>query len=127
LYIGNVRRISELNSLVIVSTSLFSPVIQIFSNDRDQVQMGGSVIADTLIAASMVYLVRPLPVVKLPLSQTAPPQLSAARKSTWSEVANRNVTKLIHLTIETGALSAAAAAVDLGLFLCLHNNLHAAM
>ncbi|KAI0253262.1 hypothetical protein BJV78DRAFT_1281075 [Lactifluus subvellereus] len=70
------------------------------------IHLGGGVIADTLIAVSMVYL------------------LTAAKKSTWSKAANKRVTQLIRITVETGVLSAVAASVDLGLFLCLRNNVH---
>ncbi|KAH9973261.1 hypothetical protein BGW80DRAFT_1309177 [Lactifluus volemus] len=84
-YIGNIQRIHTMNTLACLI-------------------LGGCVMADTLIAISMFYL------------------LTRAKKSTWSEAVNGTVTKMIRITIETGVLTAAAASLDLGLFLGFHNN-----
>jgi hypothetical protein len=83
------------------------------------------VIADTLIAISMFYLVCAffLWSNELPsFLKRRHLQLTRAKKSTWSEAVNGTVTKMIRITIETGVLTAAAASLDLGLFLGFHNN-----
>lgn len=46
----------------------------------------------------------------------------------WGKATNKRITKLIRSTVETGVMSAAAAALDLGLYLGFkHNNLHIAV
>jgi len=46
----------------------------------------------------------------------------------WSKATNRRITKLIRSTVETGVMTAAAAALDLGLYMGFkHNNLHIAV
>lgn len=91
-HINNLKEIHELNALV-------------------SVWLAGSVIADVLIAASMVYFLT-----------------SASRKSMWGKASNKRITKLIRSTVETGVMSAAAAALDLALYLGFkHNNLHIAV
>jgi hypothetical protein len=45
----------------------------------------------------------------------------------WNEATNGVVTKLIRITLETGLVCAAAASIDLGFFLGVHNNLHTAV
>jgi len=87
VFINNLHKVSEVYPMV-------------------SIHLGGAVIADTLIAVSMVCL------------------LTAAKRSTWSKTTDRRVTQLIRITIETGVLSAATASVDLGLFLCIRNNLY---
>ncbi|KAH9980494.1 hypothetical protein BJV74DRAFT_981662 [Russula compacta] len=75
--------------------------------------LAGSALADVLIAASMLYFL-----------------VLAKRNTMWNNgrSTNRRITKLIRCTVETGVLSAAAASLDLGLFLGYnHNNLHAAV
>jgi len=54
--------------------------------------------------------------------------ISARRKPKWSGWTDRQVTKLIRYTVETGVLTAAAASLDLGLYMGFnHNNLHIAV
>lgn len=100
----------------------------------DQIWLAGSAVADVLIAASMLYFVRSFSF----LADLVPPpevrhleQLVLAKKnSMWNNgrSPNRRITKLIRCTVETGVLSAAAASLDLGLYLGFnHNNLHAAV
>jgi len=46
----------------------------------------------------------------------------------WSKATNKRITKLIRSTVETGVMTAAAAALDLGLYMGFkHNNLHIAV
>ena len=46
----------------------------------------------------------------------------------WSKATNRRITRLIRFTVETGVVTAAAAALDLGLYMGFkHNNLHLAV
>jgi hypothetical protein len=46
----------------------------------------------------------------------------------WGKASNKRITKLIRSTVETGVMSAAAAALDLALYLGFkHNNLHIAV
>jgi hypothetical protein len=54
--------------------------------------------------------------------------VSASRKHMWNKSTNKRITNLIRSIVETGVLSAAAAFLDLGLFMRFpHNNLHIAM
>ncbi|KAI0262806.1 hypothetical protein BC834DRAFT_375863 [Gloeopeniophorella convolvens] len=70
--------------------------------------LGGSVLADSLIALSMVYLL-----------------WRAKRQARWSDKTGRKLTKLIRSTVETGVLSAAVAVLDLSFFLSSNrNNIH---
>ncbi|KAI0299867.1 hypothetical protein BC826DRAFT_715853 [Russula brevipes] len=86
--INNIERITELESLTCV-------------------WLGGSAVADVIIAAGMVYL------------------LISAKRKTWNKTTDRRITQLIRTTVETGVLSATAASLDLGLYLAYsRNNLH---
>ncbi len=54
-----------------------------------------------------------------------PQLMSAKKRSTWNKSTNRMLTKFIRSAVETGALSAVAAAVDLAFYLCFNqNNIH---
>ncbi|KAI0275178.1 hypothetical protein BC834DRAFT_965607 [Gloeopeniophorella convolvens] len=87
--INDAEKISEINPMV-------------------SVWLGGSVAADAMIAASMVYLL-----------------VGAKKHTTWNKKTNRRLTKLIRSTVETGVVSAAAASLDLGFYFGFsHNNLH---
>ncbi|KAH9958992.1 hypothetical protein BC827DRAFT_536600 [Russula dissimulans] len=70
--------------------------------------LSGSVAADILIAGSMIYFL-----------------VSAKGQSVWRRTTNKRITKLIRSTVETGTVSAAAASIELGLYLGFNqNNLH---
>lgn len=69
------------------------------------VWLGGSALVDVLVAVSMVYL------------------LYAAKKNAdGNNRTERMLTRLIRMTVETGVVTAAAASLDLGLFLGFRNN-----
>jgi len=77
-------------------------------NSLVTVWLSGSVAADVLIAVSMIYFL-----------------VSAKGRSMWRRRTNKRITKLIRSTVETGAVSAAAASIELGLYLGFNqNNLH---
>ncbi|KAJ7472360.1 hypothetical protein B0H11DRAFT_2282904 [Mycena galericulata] len=69
------------------------------------VRLAGSALVDTVIAASMTYF------------------LLRHRGKAFGRT-NSILTRLIHLTIETGTITAVAAIVDLIFFLKAHNGLH---
>ncbi|KAI9057887.1 hypothetical protein FKP32DRAFT_1597845 [Trametes sanguinea] len=83
------------NDLVTLQQTIMKPLI---------VWLGGSAICDIIIAAFMLYF------------------LSRSKKGLPSDTM---LSRLIHLTVETGALTASAAVLDLVLFLAFKdNNLH---
>ncbi|KAL7283579.1 hypothetical protein ACG7TL_003014 [Trametes sanguinea] len=83
------------NDLVTLQQTIMKPLI---------VWLGGSAACDIIIAAFMLYF------------------LSRSKKGLPSDTM---LSRLIHLTVETGALTASAAILDLVLFLAFkHNNLH---
>jgi hypothetical protein len=97
--------------------------------NREQVWLGGSVVADFIIAVGMVYLVRILcwQIQSVP-SLKRHAQLNSVKRKTWSKTTDRRITQLIRTTVETGVLSATAASLDLGLYLAFsRNNLHVTM
>ncbi|TFY81198.1 hypothetical protein EWM64_g2814 [Hericium alpestre] len=75
-----------------------------------QTWLAGSAACDVLIAVSMVIL------------------LSSAKKRAYGEKSDRLLSRLIRMTVETGAVTATAAVLDLAFFLGqAQNNLHLLM
>ncbi|ETW84737.1 hypothetical protein HETIRDRAFT_458327, partial [Heterobasidion irregulare TC 32-1] len=98
------------------------------------VWLGGSALVDVLVAVSMVYLVRVSALsldraraladrVSLRVVHRVAHQLYAAKKNAdGNNRTERMLTRLIRMTVETGVVTAAAASLDLGLFLGFRNN-----